>query len=66
MSLQTDALRTIFSQLDVICVRAGVAIDGRWQEWIDDGYACVKEIEDQDKRLPCRCHLNDEWEETDG
>jgi hypothetical protein len=60
VSLATDEIRTLLARLDVMVVRAGIAIDHRAIGVIDEIIACVKDIEDSDKRLPCRCHLNDE------
>jgi hypothetical protein len=59
MSLATDDMRALLARLDVMVVRAGVAIDGRAIGVIDEIIECVKDIEASDKRLPCRCHLND-------
>jgi hypothetical protein len=62
MSQATDDLRMLLARLDVMVVRAGIAIDHRAIGVIDEIIACVKDIEDSDKRL--------EWayprEETDG
>jgi hypothetical protein len=52
-------MRLLLARLDVMVVRAGIAIDHRAIGVIDDVIACVKDIEESDKRLPCRCHLND-------
>ena len=51
MSLATEGLREILGLIDVYCVRAGVAIDPRWQPLMDDAYRCIREIEESDKRL---------------
>jgi hypothetical protein len=62
VSQATDDLRMLLARLDVMVVRAGLAIDHRAIGVIDEIIACVKDIEDSDKRL--------EWafprEETDG
>lgn len=62
MSLATDGLREILGLIDVYCVRAGVAIDPRWQPLMDDAYRCIREIDESDERLPCRCHHMN-WED---
>jgi hypothetical protein len=59
VSQSTDDMRLLLARLDVMVVRAGIAIDHRAIGVIDDVIACVKDIEESDKRLPCRCHLND-------
>ncbi len=51
MSLQTECIRTLLARLDVMIVRAGIAIDHRAIGVIDEIIACVKDIEDSDKRL---------------
>jgi hypothetical protein len=51
MSQATDDLRMLLARLDVMVVRAGIAIDHRAIGVIDEIIACVKDIEDSDKRL---------------
>jgi hypothetical protein len=51
MSMATDEIRTLLARLDVMVVRAGLAIDHRAIGVIDEIIACVKDIEDSDKRL---------------
>jgi hypothetical protein len=51
VSLATDEIRTLLARLDVMVVRAGIAIDHRAIGVIDEIIACVKDIEDSDKRL---------------
>lgn len=61
MSLQTEGIRELLARLDVMVVRAGIAIDHRAIGVIDEIIEFVKDIEESDKRL--------EWayprEETD-
>jgi hypothetical protein len=51
MSMATDEIRQLLARLDVMVVRAGLAIDHRAIGVIDEIIACVKDIEDSDKRL---------------
>jgi hypothetical protein len=51
VSQATDDLRMLLARLDVMVVRAGIAIDHRAIGVIDEIIACVKDIEDSDKRL---------------
>lgn len=51
MSLLSEHMREIACELEIICTRAGIAIDYRWHALVNDLHDCIADLEESDKRL---------------